>query len=97
MTQSEQRRTCHQHNFGYTGMNNRHSPDEPDDFMSYGIDWDVPCHYLSSRDLTEVPRIMYSYKIMKIDVLFVIDPLRESESYDMDIYLEDLNLLSVSQ
>ena len=66
------------------------------DFSSYGIDWDVPNMYLSSRDnLIQIPRIACPLSEDQYELFCSnIDPLKESVDHGIDIYIEALDMLN---
>jgi hypothetical protein len=68
-----------------------------DEFQQYGIDWDgpVPAEDDMDVDAVQVPETTCPLSQEHLDELVAtIDPLRESNSYGIDIYLETMEFVN---
>ena len=68
-----------------------------EDFQQYGIDWEGPLPEEASSDgvavevpETHCPVTPHQYQ----ELVATVDPLRESDSYGIDIYLETLTFVN---
>ncbi len=69
-----------------------------DDFQQYGIDWESPVPAEGEDfdvDVVNVPEIACPLAREHVDELArTVDPLRNSDSYGIDIYLETMEYVN---
>ncbi|XP_028412590.1 uncharacterized protein LOC114535487 [Dendronephthya gigantea] len=63
--------------------------------MQYAVDWGGPLPVDADVDVVEVPETICPFSPQRFEELqATIDPLRESDSYGIDIYLESLRFVN---